>query len=172
MLILAIDSGPVTSGWVAYCPETNYVEAMGITDNDTLLATIRELAPNYYGALVVEKIVSYGPGLHVSNDTHEANWWAGRFFQEYARKHSQRDSAFRISRPQIKRHLLGVSIGNNTAVNSAVADRFDPTGGGANPRKGTKKEPGPLYGIKSHIWSALAVAVTWSEQREEAPPPA
>ena len=30
--------------------------------------------------------------------------------------------------------------------------------------KGTKANPGKLYGVKSHIWSALALAVTYADK--------
>ncbi len=29
--------------------------------------------------------------------------------------------------------------------------------------QGSKKAPGPTYGIASHVWAALAVAVTYSD---------
>ncbi len=32
---------------------------------------------------------------------------------------------------------------------------------------GTKKNPGPTYGIKSHLWAALAVAVTAYDKIKE-----
>ena len=39
-------------------------------------------------------------------------------------------------------------------------DMFPKTGGGSNPSVGTSKQPGVLYGITTHKWAALAVAVT------------
>lgn len=32
--------------------------------------------------------------------------------------------------------------------------------------KGTKKNPGPAYGVKGHAWQALALAVAWLEMQK------
>jgi len=42
-------------------------------------------------------------------------------------------------------------------IRQALIDKLGPVG--------TKKSPGPLWGVKSHIWSALAVAVTALETK-------
>ncbi len=68
------------------------------------------------------------------------------------------DTAELISRSDIKKHLLGRTAGNDTAVRAAVVDRY-----GDKP-KGTKKAPGPLYGFAgTHLYSALAVGIAWLE---------
>lgn len=70
-----------------------------------------------------------------------------------------------VSRLDVKKHLLGRSVGNDTAVAAAVLDRY---GGTPQRAKGTKKAPGPLYGIKgSHLYAALAVAITYAETTRE-----
>lgn len=46
----------------------------------------------------------------------------------------------------------------------ALLDLFPRTGGGATPQIGTKAKPGPLYGVSSHAWAALGVAVTAKHQ--------
>ena len=33
---------------------------------------------------------------------------------------------------------------------------------------GSKREPGPLYGFKADLWSALALAVTFETMKQEA----
>ena len=50
-------------------------------------------------------------------------------------------------------------------VRAALIDRFGPS-----KRKaiGLKATPGPLYGVHSHMWSALAVAVTYGDRRDAA----
>lgn len=35
---------------------------------------------------------------------------------------------------------------------------------GIDPQVGTKAKPGPLYGVKGHSWSALAVVLTGLEK--------
>ena len=42
-----------------------------------------------------------------------------------------------------------------------MIDHFAPTGGGDTSGR-HKDKPGPLYGVSSHAWSALAVAMTAS----------
>ena len=54
------------------------------------------------------------------------------------------------------------------AALQALLDLFPRTGGGATPQIGTKGKPGPLYGVSSHAWAALGVAVTASHQMEGA----
>ena len=39
------------------------------------------------------------------------------------------------------------------------------TGGGADPTKGTKAQPGPLHQVRSHAWDALAVALAAMRER-------
>jgi hypothetical protein len=50
-------------------------------------------------------------------------------------------------------------------IRQALLDIFPGTGGGATPQIGTKAKPGPLYGVTSHAWSALAVAITVAGNR-------
>jgi hypothetical protein len=59
----------------------------------------------------------------------------------------------------VKLHLCGSSRAKDPNVRTALLDRF----GGAG-AKGTKAAPGPLYGIAADLWSALAIAVTWTDQ--------
>jgi hypothetical protein len=44
-------------------------------------------------------------------------------------------------------------------IRQAILDRF----GGKEKAIGKKANPGPLYGVKSHLWSALAVALYISD---------
>jgi hypothetical protein len=44
-------------------------------------------------------------------------------------------------------------------IRQALIDRLGPPG--------TKKNPGPTYGVTSHMWSALAVAVTAHDKLKE-----
>jgi hypothetical protein len=43
-------------------------------------------------------------------------------------------------------------------VRQALIDRLGP--------QGTKKNPGPTYGMRSHLWAALAVAVYAGDVKE------
>ena len=48
-------------------------------------------------------------------------------------------------------------------IRQALIDRF----GGKEKAIGLKKTPGPLYGISSHAWAALALAITYSDLHAE-----
>lgn len=56
-----------------------------------------------------------------------------------------------ITRPTVKTRLCGHPRAKDPNVRAALIDRLGPVG--------TKKQPGPLYGVSSHAWSALAVAI-------------
>lgn len=72
-----------------------------------------------------------------------------------------------VSRREVKLHLLGRARGTDAEVNAAVRSRYDPEGKFGQHAKGTKKNPGPLYGITNHKLAALAVGVTWLDRRTE-----
>lgn len=57
-----------------------------------------------------------------------------------------------VPRRDVKLHLCGSARAKDANIRQALIDRFGPVG--------TKKNPGPLFGISKHRWAALAVAVT------------
>ena len=79
-----------------------------------------------------------------------------------------------VERAASNGHGLGVAMHADgimkpvRAALQALLDLFPRTGGGATPQIGTKGKPGPLYGVSSHAWAALGVAVTASHQMEGA----
>ena len=68
-----------------------------------------------------------------------------------------------LTRRAVKLHLCGSARAKDTNIRAALIDRFGGTGG-RRAAVGLKASPGPLYGIRSHEWAALAVAVTWHDQ--------
>ena len=67
-----------------------------------------------------------------------------------------------ISRRAVLAHFIGPTTGGDTALRAAIYDRF---GGSRKAAIGTKKNPGPLYGLTgSHLLAALAVAITAEEK--------
>jgi hypothetical protein len=85
--------------------------------------------------------------------------WIGRFVEAW------RGSYTLMFRREVKLHLCGQARAKDPNVRQALIDRFGP---GREKAIGTKKQPGPLYGVSADVWSALAVAVTWSELQRKA----
>lgn len=151
--ILAIDPGPAQSGWCIYDGEK--VIQCGVADNATMLTITKTACVNYrVGRLAIEMIASYG--MAVGREVFETCVWIGRFQQAW---HNP-EAVELVYRKDVKLHLCGTNKAKDANVRQALLDLFPRTGGGAVPQVGTKKEPGPLYGISSHAWPALGVAIT------------
>jgi hypothetical protein len=105
--------------------------------------------------LAIESMASYG--MPVGDPVFVSCYWIGRFAEAWG------GSTRLIKAPAIRAHLCGVAKAKKAHVRRALLDKYPRTGGGANPEIGTKAKRGPLYGFKSHAWSALAVAVTARE---------
>ena len=148
MLILAIDPGPKQS---AYIRMTMYpgdslpdIEAFNIIPNETLLTLLD------YGIVVIEKVANMG--MPVGAEVFETVYWTGRFAQRVIPLGGR---VYRIERVKVKHQLCGTHRAKDANVRQAIINRF---GGSAAIRKG-----GALYKISSHVWSALAVGLTWIE---------
>jgi hypothetical protein len=104
--------------------------------------------------LCIEMIASYG--MPVGREVFETCVWIGRFQQAW----NAPDAVELVYRKDVKLHLCGTTKAKDPNVRQALLDLFPPTGGGKTPQIGTKKQPGPLYGVSSHAWPALGVAIT------------
>lgn len=154
MLILAIDPGPTQSAWVIWDASAEQVTASAIEPNETVLSQLQRLSGVSADRLVIEQIASYG--MAVGAEVFETCVWTGRFMQAWERQcmgHGQIPPADRLTRMAVKMHLCGHPRAKDPNIRQALIDRFGPVG--------TKKAPGKLYGIASHLWAALAVAVAW-----------
>lgn len=65
----------------------------------------------------------------------------------------------RLTFPAVARHFCR-SAANEASVRQVILDRFGPD------PVGRKAAPGPLYHVKKHAWSALAVALAAIERQE------
>lgn len=173
MRILAIDPGPVQSAWVILDTETLAVVHKAIEDNKSALSMVRMTAQNHrnhricaalgraprapgpvFGHIAIERIIPYATA--VGQETFDTAWWSGRLAEAaHPIPHTM------LSRKEVSLHLTGFRNAKEPQINAAVCDVYGVT---MRTCKGTKKHPGPLYGIKTHMWAALAVAVTWAEQ--------
>jgi hypothetical protein len=156
-MILALDPGTTQTAWVLWSGSViERVAGHGITANEELLDTIVVTAV-YSGAsvLAVEMIASYG--MPVGREVFETCVWIGRFIQAWSpRPHRL------VYRRDVKLELCGSARAKDPNVRQALLDRV-----GA---QGTKKAPGPTYGLKADEWAALGVAVTAAKllERKEA----
>lgn len=151
--VLAIDPGYTRSAYVIV-DEAATVHEFGTEDNGRLLELLPALLPFDCAAVVIEKLESYG--MPVGIEVLDTIYWSGRFHE---RIHPA-VSVHRLSRRAVKLHLCGSARAKDANVRQALMDRY-PRG------KGTKRQPGPLYGISGDVWAALAVAVTFIDTHQE-----
>ena len=156
-MILSIDPGTKQSGWVLF--DGTRVRDSGTDENDAVLDIIR-LYGGYIAAglhepvtLAIERFEARG--MPLGDDSLETLIWTGRFIQAWHRP----EEVKRVLRRYVKLHLCGSARAKDPNVRAALLDRF----GGQAAAVGKKASPGPLYGVSSHAWAALAVAVTARE---------
>ncbi len=106
-----------------------------------------------HSQLVIEQIASFG--MPVGAEVFTTVWWTGRFYEAWP-GHSSRHM---LPRSAVKMHLCQTMRAKDAHIRQALLDRF-----GGSSAIGKKAHPGPLYGLKSHQFAALAVAVTWLDQ--------
>lgn len=160
--VFAVDPGPEQSAYVLYDRDGERIIDSGIVPNSDLLNSVESASYARYPhkiTFAIEWIESFG--MSVGASVFETCYWIGRFDQVA-------DNAFRrVTRRQVKLFLCNSMRAKDPNVRQALIDRFPATGGGKVPQVGTKAKQGPLYGVKSHIWSALAVAVTVAAEQEQ-----
>lgn len=152
MIVFGLDPGTCESAIVGF--DGRHVVNHWTLDNHSLLRGIKD-DPTHGkdDVLVIEMIQSYG--MAVGASVFETVFWTGRFFEAWPRKRE------RLTRGEIKLHLCKTQRAKDTNVRQAIFDRF----GGKEKAVGKKASPGPLYGLVGHEYAALAVALTWWDQR-------
>lgn len=153
--ILAIDPGYEQSAYVLW--NGDFVLEHAIEPNDDLLARLSSGAWRVGGidAVVFESIESYG--MAVGREVFETVFWTGRLFEQARHKSLIVE---RLPRKAVKLHLCQSARAQDSNIRVAILDRF----GGKERAIGKVKTPGPLFGIKSHEWAALALGMTWLDQ--------
>lgn len=149
MKILAIDPGPEKSAYVVWNGET-WVDAR-IIPNDALRAVV---AAGDYDLMAIEMVACYG--MAVGREVFETCVWIGRFIECC----NEMFMPGLVYRREIKMHFCNSMKAKDANIRQALLDRF----GGKEKAVGKKASPGPLYGIKSHLWSALAIALFVEDQ--------
>jgi hypothetical protein len=137
MSIIGIDPGPREFAWVLW--DGSRVVECGDAPNYVPGSWL-----NVAGGrrVAVEWIESFG--MAVGREVFETVFSIGRMA-------AMKDVRL-VPRRDVKLHICGSPRAKDGNIRQALIDRFGPVG--------TKKAPGPLFGISNHRWAALAVAVT------------
>ncbi len=141
--IIALDPGTRETGFVLF--DGKRVVRSGVSFNADVLRMVEEWPAD--GTRLATEIFQ-SMGMAVGQEVFETCIWIGRFVQAW---HTPND-VLRIKRTQVKLQLCGTARAKDANVRQALIDAV-----GA---PGKKASPGPTYGVTSHAWSALAVAVT------------
>jgi hypothetical protein len=98
--------------------------------------------------LAIEMVSCYGQSVGAS--IFDTCVWIGRFIEAWGGDYRL------ITRQTVKKYVCpGVRHAGDRQVRAALISRVGVPG--------TKNKPGPTYGVKTHLWAALAVAVTCAE---------
>jgi hypothetical protein len=158
--VLALDPGPTGSALVVFDLITGGpLYAFACQNGDMR----HELATDLSGAdlLIVELTKPYARQTqnghsYVPTEVQTAAFEAGRMVEAWGKSFEL------MTRTDVKKWLLGRATGTDANVRDCLYDRY---GGSRKSAVGTKKAPGPLYGIVKDQMAALAVAVAWNDKR-------
>lgn len=159
MIIFGIDPGTVESGYVLFNSDNMQVVESGVVGNEELL---QMSSWDNSDIVCIEMVASYGQA--VGQTTFDTVLWIGRFVQMSVFKN--KDYKLLYKKKDINPTICFSSKVKDANIRQAILDMFPATGGGSVPQKGTKSQPGPLYGVSSHAISALAVALTYCIQNK------
>lgn len=141
--ILAIDPGTDESGFVHLV--AGKIVAKGMASNHEMKTIIRDSTAD---VLAIEMIASYG--MAVGKEVFATCVWIGRFIECWPFPGDVK----LVFRQDVKMHLCKSPRAKDGNIRQALIDLLG--------EQGTKKNPGPTYGVSKHMWPALAVAVTFA----------
>ena len=147
-MILAIDPGTTQSGVITLCD--GEIHCAATLNNARILAWCQNVGI-YDNSVVIEMIASYG--MPVGREVFETVVWIGRFIEGSA------GHASRLYRRDVKLHFCNSVRAKDANIWQAILDRY----GGRQTAVGNKKQPGPLYAVKSHARAALALGLAWQD---------
>lgn len=162
-MILAIDPGCTESGYVVVFPHFASSKAdliaCGVLPNRDMRLRIDEFFRSVAAPLRPRIAIEHfqNMGMIVGREVFESVHWAGRFYERC--EDGWNTTPQLVYRTKVKLHLCGNPRARDANIRQALIDRF-----GA---PGTKKAPGGTYAVKSHAWSALAVATYAIDNPEE-----
>lgn len=151
MLVVGCDPGTNESALVSF--DGSAIQGATIQPNDQIVKLWRELSGRMVNlnpaTLVIEEFESYG--MAVGREVFRTIRWAGNFEALW-----YPGKVVFMPRRTVKQHICHTARATDANIRTELIDRF-----GGSKAIGTKKEPGPLYGVKSHCWAALALAVAY-----------
>lgn len=153
MTIYGLDPGTEQSAIVWVSSTHRDVEGL-ILANQLHLEALRADSFKMPAVLVIEQIEAMG--MAVGREVFQTVCWAGRFCEAWE---AHGWPVVWMTRRAVKLHLCGSMRAKDANIRQALVDRY---GGKAATKKG-----GPLHGMASHKWSALALAVTYRETQAE-----
>lgn len=152
--IIAIDPGTTESALVEW--DGAKVSEPAIWPNAMLIERLSDEPLNDgFRNLFIEMVACYG--MPVGKEVFETCVWIGRMIQTW--KHATGREAKLIYRQQVKLHHCQSARAKDGNIRQALVDKYG--------EPGTKKAPGLTYGLKSHLWSAFAIATMITEQEKE-----
>jgi hypothetical protein len=151
-MIIAVDPGTTQSAFVQW--DGQKVQEAGILDNELFRIFLRGRSLPF--RIAVEMVACYG--MAVGREVFETCLQVGRI-QEIA---CVRSIPCRlVYRQEVKLHHCHSNRAKDSNIRQALVDKYG--------EPGTKKEPGRTYGLKSHLWSAFAIATYLTETETTAP---
>lgn len=149
-IVAGLDPGTTESAVVEYDVKHRFIHRKVIMPNEQLLEWLGTLNPKTT-VLAGEMIESYG--MAVGAEVFQTCVWLGRFQERFSRCGGR---TVLVKRGDVKLHLCHTRRAKDANITQALKNRFG--------EQGTKKNPGITYGISSHMWQALGVAVTHAER--------
>jgi hypothetical protein len=107
--------------------------------------------------MISEMIACYG--MTAGKSLFETCVWIGRFIDAFCNAKKDKNAYSLMYRGEIKKNIAHVSKGGDAQVNAGLRERMGD--------KGTKKEPGPMYGMMNDLNAALCVALTFKDYLDE-----
>lgn len=154
MRVLAIDPGTTQSGWVIYDSVARRPLTFGIHQNEQIIGWLPCTKDKPHADLLaIEHFAAMG--MLVGQEVFDTCVWVGRFVQAW---HTP-SHVWPVLRRDEKLQICADSRAKDKNIRQGLIDML-----GA---PGTAKNPGPTYGVTSHVWSALAVAVTAAAMYKE-----
>ena len=157
MSILAIDPGPRECALVLYNERAKKPESAAMVPS-------LDVRPQRAHLILLEQVESYG--MRVGKSIFQTCEIIGRIRDRAERAGA---SVYLVPRREVKLALCGRASANDADIRRRLMDIYAERFSLQEDRqlKGTRAEPGPLYGIARDLWAALAIAEWWMLRKEE-----